>query len=189
MQRAGSADDSNGRLNAAATPKPEIAVKAVSNKAKNTSAAAASEECTSIDVGEKAVLKAQTFAIDFEPFRGSCFVTSHNPEYSGSPMESEYAIYTDGRKVFDFPSQFNQTGFGCWVEGVSFQDLDADALTDVIVVGKCSGKSQTYNENMVYVNNGSEFTTDLDANSRLNNFTKAKEIANFVKNNRKTFFP
>ena len=104
-------------------------------------------------------------------------------------MESEYAIYTDGRKVFDFPSQFNQTGFGCWVEGVSFQDLDADALTDVIVVGKCSGKSQTYNENMVYVNNGSEFTTDLDANSRVNNFTKAKEIANFVKNNRKTFFP
>jgi hypothetical protein len=146
-------------------------------------------DCLSIDVSPKKILKAQTFPVDFEPFRGGCFVTSHNPEYQGSPMESEYAIYQDGKKAFDFPQQFNQTGFGCWVDAVSFQDLNADALTDVIVVGKCSGKEKTYNENMVYVNNGSEFTTDLEANYKLNDFTKAKDIANFAKNNQKLFFP
>jgi hypothetical protein len=166
-----------------ATP-PKAAANAAASVAKSSAAA----DCASIDVGEKKVLKAQTFPVDFEPFRGGCFVTSHNPEYQGSPMESEYAIYVDGKKVFDFPDQFNQTAFGCWIDAVAFQDLDADGLTDVIVVGKCSGKSQTYNENMVYVNNGSEFTTDLDANYKLNDFTKAKDIANFAKNNRKLFF-
>jgi len=162
--------------------------KVAANASASVAKSSASSDCTSVDVGEKKVLKAQTFPIDFEPFRGGCFVTSHNPEYQGSPMESEYAIYQEGKKVFDFPEQFNQTGFGCWVDAVAFQDLDADGLTDVIMVGKCSGKSQTYNENMVYVNNGSEFTTDLDANYKLNDFTKAKDVANFVKNNRKIFF-
>jgi hypothetical protein len=163
--------------------------KAVANASASVAkSSAAVSECASVDVGEKKVLKAQTFPIDFEPYRGGCFVTSHSPEYQGSPMESEYAIYVDGKKVFDFPDQFNQTGFGCWVDAVAFQDLNADGLTDVVMVGKCSGKSQTYNENMVYVNNGSEFTTDLDANYKLNEFSKVKDVANFAKNNRKIFF-
>src|SRR6187402_2942352 len=36
--------------------------------------------CQTVDPGEYDIYKKQTFAIDFEPFRDSCFVTSHNPE-------------------------------------------------------------------------------------------------------------
>ena len=59
------------------------------------------KECESVDTGDNALLNAQTFPFDFEPFRNSCFVTSYNPEYDEPPMESEIAIYKGGKKVFD----------------------------------------------------------------------------------------
>jgi hypothetical protein len=149
---------------------------------------AATAECRKTKVGKYVVIADQTFAIDFEPFRGSCFLTSKNPEYDGSPVESEFAIYKNGEKTFDFPQQFNGTGFGCWVEGVAFQDLDKDGLTDIIIVAKCSGKDATYNESSVYVNTGSEFTTDLDANFKLNGLKKISQVADYVKANQKLFF-
>ena len=151
-----------------------------------TSVAAA--DCQSVDAGDNIVLKKQTFPIDFEPFKGSCFVTAHNPEYDDPPMESEIAIYTDGKKTFDFPSQFNGTTFGCWVEAVSFQDLSADLLTDIIVVGKCSAKASPYYENVVYVNTGKAFTTNEEANMKLSGFGTAREVVDFVKVNREMFF-
>lgn len=149
---------------------------------------AASEECLSVDTGDNVVLKKQTFAIDFEPFKGSCFVTEHNPEYDDPPLESQFGIYKDGKKVFEFPGQFNGTTFGCWIEAVSFQDLNGDSLTDVIVVGKCSAKASPYNEIMVYPNTGKGFTTNEDANTRLSGFASVKGIADFVKEHREMFF-
>ena len=146
-------------------------------------------ECHAIDTGDNVILKSQTFPVDFEPFAGSCFVTTHNPENEDPPMEAEIAIYTDGKKVFHFPEQFNGVAnYACWVDAVSFQDLNADKLTDIIVVGKCSAKTAPYNENMVYVNTGKAFVTSEEANRSLIDFTKTKAIADFVKANKNKFF-
>lgn len=145
-------------------------------------------ECLNVDTGDNTVVKNQTFAIDFTPFTKACFVTSHNPEYDDPPMEAEFSIYKNGEKVFDFPDQFNGVTFGCWVDGVAFEDLNDDNLKDVIVVGKCSAKTAPYNENMVYVNTGQAFTTNEDANYKLSDFKKIKEITDFVRKNKQIFF-
>jgi hypothetical protein len=150
--------------------------------------AEAKAACLAVDTGDNVVLKAQTFPIDFAPFEDSCFVTSHNPEFDDPPMESNIAIYRSGKKVFDFPSQFNGATFGCWVDAVAFQDLNTDGRTDIIVVGKCNAKSQAYNENMVYVNTGKAFTTDADANLKISEMAKVKDIADFVRKNQNIFF-
>ncbi|MDM7924132.1 MAG: hypothetical protein QUS14_17735 [Pyrinomonadaceae bacterium] len=150
--------------------------------------AAARELCYETDTGDNVVLKSQTFAIEFEPYKGSCFVTAHNPEFDDPPMESEFAIYKGNKKVADFPNQFNGATFGCWVEGVAFQDLNDDKLIDVIVAGKCSAKSAAYNENTVYVNTGKGFTTNEDGNIRVSEFKTIKEIADFVRENKQIYF-
>lgn len=150
--------------------------------------AAARELCYETDTGDNVVLKSQTFALEFEPYKGSCFVTSHNPEFDDPPMESEFAIFKNGKKLADFPTPFNGATFGCWVDGVAFQDLNADGLVDIIVAGKCSAKSSVYNENSVYVNTRKGFTTNEDGNIRISEFTKIKEIVDFVKENKQIYF-
>lgn len=186
-----------------ATPPSEVRNTAPANAAKMTEhpeeadarsdpsvlgSASARNLCYETDTGDNVVLKSQTFAIEFEPFQGSCFVTSHNPEFDDPPMESEYAIFKNGKKVADFPAPFNGATFGCWVDGVAFQDLNGDGLVDIVVAGKCSAKSAAYNENMVYVNTGKGFTTNEDGNIRISEFTKLKEIIDFVKENRQIYF-
>ena len=148
----------------------------------------ANDECRKTDTGDNILIKEQTFAIDFAPFRHSCFVTSRKADYDDPPLDSEFAIYTNGKRVFDFPDRFNGVTFGCWVEAVAFQDLNDDALTDVIVVSKCSAKTAPYNENAVYRNNGTGFETDINANYKLTEFRRAKDIVEFVKRNRSMFF-
>ena len=150
--------------------------------------AASRNECFETDTGDNVVLRRQTFVIDFEPFRGACFVTSHNPEFDDPPMESEIGIYSDGKKIFDFPEQFNGAKFGCWIDAVAFEDLNSDGLKDIIIVGKCSAKSAAYNENTIYVNTGSGFVTNTNANFELGEFTSVKDISDFVKANQKLFF-
>jgi hypothetical protein len=145
-------------------------------------------DCAKVDTGDKKVLEKHTFPIDFAPFEKSCFVTSYNPEYDNPPMEAEFAVYTNGKKVFDFPNQFNGVTFGCWVDAVAFEDLNGDNLKDIVVVGKCSAKTAPYNENMVYVNTGKAFTTSEDANYKLSDFTKVREISDFVRENKEMFF-
>lgn len=148
----------------------------------------AKTDCTNINTGEKTLLKSQTFPINFAPFKNSCFVTAHDPEYTDPPLNSEFSIYRNGEEMFFFPGQFNGVTTGCWVEAVSFQDLNNDNLTDIIVVGKCGAKSGPYHENMVYVNTGTTFITDENANYKLADFEKAGEISNFVKRNKQIFF-
>ncbi|MGB7068253.1 MAG: hypothetical protein WBD22_02050 [Pyrinomonadaceae bacterium] len=149
---------------------------------------ASKAECETVDTGDNVVQKSQSFAIDFAPFKGACFVTSYNPEYDEPPMESEFAIFKDGKKTFDFPSRFNGVTFGCSVDAVTFQDLNGDLLTDIIVVGKCTAKTAPYNENMVYVNTGSGFITNEEANYKLTELKKAKDIADLVQKNKELFF-
>ena len=145
-------------------------------------------DCAKINTGDKKLLVSQTFPFDFAPYKNSCFVTAHDPEYDDPPLDSEFSIYRDGKEIFFFPNQFNGVTTGCWVEAVSFQDLNNDNLTDIIVVGKCSAKTAPYNENTVYVNTGITFTTDEDANYKLADFQTIKDITDFVKRNKQLFF-
>lgn len=158
------------------------------NKDKLKKSDSAKAECLKTKVANKKIDEKQTFVFDFAPFRNSCFVTAHNPEYDNPPLDSEFAIYKDGKEVFKFPNQFNGVSAGCWVEAVAFEDLNEDNLTDIIVVGKCSAKTAPYYENMVYVNKGDSFTTSEEANYTLEKFRKIKEINDFVKKNREQFF-
>jgi hypothetical protein len=154
-----------------------------------TGGAVARAACMNTAVGGKrAVQKSQTFGIDFEPFKASCFVTSYNPEYGDSHMDTAYDIYKAGKKVFSFPDQFNDSTFGCWVDAVAFQDLDRDGRTDVVIVGKCSAKAGDYNENMVYINTGKTFTTNADGNNQLSDLNTTKDVIDFVEDNKQIFF-
>ena len=158
------------------------------SRADEKASGVAKKKCLETKTGDDVVMKSQTFPIDFDPFSGSCFVTAYNPEYDDPPMESHYSIYKNNKKIFDFPEQFNGATFGCWVDGVSFQDLNNDNLKEVIVVGKCSTKDGSYNENMVYINTGKTFIARPDGNNKLSDFTKIKEIADFVQDNKEIFF-
>jgi hypothetical protein len=115
-------------------------------------------------------------------------VTAHDPEFTDPPLGSEFYIYRDGREVSKLPDSFNGTTTGCWAEAVAFQDLNADGLTDVVIAGMCSAKASPYSENMVYVNTGRDFATSPEANSKLNDFRKIKDISDFVKRNQEQFF-
>ena len=171
-----------------ATPFPPATPAEPDSTPEESAGMSATLACQSIDPGEHKVYKKQTFAIDFEPFRNSCFVSTFDPEYGDDPpLESEYAIYRNGKKAFDFPSQFNGVTVGCWVEAVSFQDLNGDKRNDVIVISRCSGKSATYNENTLYINDGRGFTTRDDANMALGEFSSIRQVADFVKENRSMF--
>lgn len=161
----------------------------IENTPSETRSTSGNAACYEVEAGTKTVLRSQTFAIDFEPFRNSCFVTSHDPKFKDPPLESEIAIYKNGKKVFDFPEQFNGITVGCWVEAVAFQDVNSDKLTDVIVVGKCGGKSGSFNANTVYLNDGRTFTTNMVANDILAKFETVKEISEYVKQNPDLFRP
>lgn len=144
-------------------------------------------ECQAIQTGDDEVLKTQTYVMDFEPFKASCFVTTYNAD-TDPPMEAKMAVYHDGEKVFDLPGQFNGSTMGCTVEGVAFGDLNNDAKKDIVVIGKCISNTGPYNENMIYVNDGEKFTTDEGANSVLVDYDNAKDVIEFAKKNPKIFF-
>ena len=160
----------------------------IQTEKKESEITAAKADCLKTRVAGKKVDEKQTFAIDFEPFKGACFVTLHDPEFDDPALGSEFFIFKDGRQVYQFPQPFNGVTSGCWAEGVAFQDLNEDDLTDVIIAGMCSAKSAPYSENMVYVNKGKEFATSEDANYTLEKFKKIKDIADFVKRNKEQFF-
>lgn len=133
--------------------------------------------------------KKQTFTIDFKPFEGACFVTFHDPEFDNPPLGSQFYIYKDGKEVFNFPDQFGMGNTTCWVDAVAFEDLNGDQLKDVAIIGKCGAKSGSYNENMVYLNTGNDFSTNADSNAEMLDFSKVSQIRDFVKKNPKMFVP
>ncbi len=174
--------------NASAEKSGDAAGSKPADKKDSAEKSSAKTDCLNIKVAGKKIDAKQTFAFDYDPFRNACFVTVYDSETNDPPLNSEFFIYKDGKEVYKFPKHFNGVTIGCWAEGVAFQDLNEDGLTDVIIAGMCSAKTAPYSENMVYVNKGKEFTTSEDANYRLENFKKIKDIADFVKRNKEQFF-
>jgi len=103
------------------------------------------------------------------------------------PRGSKFYIYRDGKQIFEFPDAFGGTE-ACWVEAVSFKDLNGDKETDVVVAGSCLGAKSGYPMNAVYVNVGKGFITNEEANANLDEFKTIKQIEDFVTKNKSDFF-
>ena len=116
-------------------------------------------------------------------------MTIHDPENNDPPIGSEIAVYKNGRKIYKFDTRYHSDAATCWVEAVSFQDLNADQLTDIIVVGQCGAKSGPIQGNEVFINTGNAFHTSVSANDKLEKLKKIKDIADFVKKNQTEFTP
>lgn len=146
-----------------------------------------SDSCSDLKRKGFALDKKQTFAINFAPFDKSCFATFHDPEFTNPPLGAQFFIYKNGKEAFNFPEQFNGGNALCWVDAVSFEDVNADQLKDIIVVGKCGAKSDDYNENMVYINTGKDFRVNKDANMEMMDFSKISQIQDYVREHRESF--
>jgi hypothetical protein len=180
--------------NATATPAADSAAsKPANTPAANAQPAAkpAGDSCKDLKLAGKTFISKQSFPIDFEPFAGGCFATFASKDEmldeKDVPRGSTFHIFKGGKSVFDLPDAFDGQA-ACWVEAVSFKDLNGDGKTDIIMAGSCLAAKDSYPSNAVYVNNGKTFTTDADANSKLNELKSAKAIEDYVTSHLKTFF-
>jgi hypothetical protein len=149
------------------------------------------DSCPDVKLAGKLQIKSQTFPFNFEPFPDSCFVTFASVEQmvdkTDVPRGSTFHLYQRGRLVLDLPDAFDAQE-ACWVEGVSFKDLNGDGLTDIVIAGSCLGARDSYASNAIFVNNGDDFTTNATANGDLADLKKLSAIEAFVKRNQKLFF-
>lgn len=164
------------------------------NVANNTPAKAESAvklNCTGFTMPGMTFIAKQSFPFDHNPYHGSCFVTFASKDdmldQKDVPRGSKFFIFRDGKKIFEFPDAFGGQS-ACWVEAVSFEDLNADGDVDVIVAGSCLGAKDSYPTNAIYRNIGRGFTTNDESNTKLEEFKTIKEIEAFAKKNLKDFF-
>ncbi len=154
-------------------------------KAENTSV------CRPVSMPGKVYVADQSFQFNADPFTSSCFVTFANKEdmvdAKDLPRGSTFHIYKDGKKIYDLPDAFAGVS-ACWVEALSFKDLNGDGKTDVIMAGRCLGARDSYPTNAVYINNGTGFSTDEAANSKLDGLQTIAAIENFIKKDPGDFF-
>jgi len=170
--------------NGAQQPKLKEGVSAIETPPLDKSA------CLTAKIEGKKLIPAQTFVFDFEPFPKSCFVTFANKEDmlddKDLPRGSTFYIYKGGKQVYQFADAFDGQP-ACWVEGVGFEDLNADKKVDVVIAGKCLAAKDSYPLNAVYMNVNDVFKTDSTSNQLLESFTTIKQISDFVKKNQKKF--
>jgi hypothetical protein len=164
-----------------------------SDKSEKNSAIRA-EACGNFKSAGKNFIKSQSFAFNYEPFVNSCFVTFGSAEEmldsQDVPRGSTFHIFQKGKEVYEFPDAFGGQK-SCWVEGVSFKDLNDDGLTEVIIAGSCLGAKNSYPANAVFINSGeaaNAFSTNEEANSKLEKLTKLKDIEAYVVKNKNLFF-
>ena|GEM_PF-1840506 len=147
--------------------------------------------CKSLKLPGKKLIESQTFVFDHEPFKGSCFATFGSVEdmvdEKDVPRGSTFHIFTDGKEVFEFPDAFGGIS-SCWVDALSFDDLNGDGQVDVVMKGSCLAAKDSYPSNAVFVNNGRGFTTNDEANSELDELRSIGEIRSYVKKNTNKFF-
>lgn len=164
----------------------EIVKQSINPRGGRTVDAQIKADCLKNRRGGKVPDAKQTFVMDFAPFEDACFITFHDAEFTNPPLGAEFYVYRDGKEIFEFPEQLK--GATCWIEAVSFVDLNDDELKDIVVAGMCGAKAGAYGENIVYRNTGEGFTTNADANYKLADFKRIKDIENFVRRNRQLFF-
>lgn len=148
-------------------------------------------QCYASKVAGKVLVREQTFLFDHKPYEKSCFVTFADPnemvDKKDVPRGSTFHIFTNGEDVFEFPDPFGgQTA--CWVEALSFDDLNNDGQTDVIMAGRCLGAKDSYPTNAIFANVGKGFSTNEEANAELDELENIQQIRDFVKRNLKRFF-
>jgi len=148
-------------------------------------------QCYQSKIAGKVLVREQTFVFDHKPYEKSCFVTFANPDEmvdkTDVPRGSTFHIFTNGEDMFEFPDAFNgQTA--CWVEALSFDDLNNDGQTDVIMSGRCLGAKDSYPTNAIFVNVGKGFSTNEEANAELDDLQNIQQIRDFVRKNLKRFF-
>lgn len=147
----------------------------------------AAGDCGELKKAGFALDKKQTFPVDFPPFEKSCFAVFHDPDFTNPALGAQFFIYRDGAEIFAFPEQFNGGNATCWVDAVAFEDINKDALKDVLVAGKCGAKSGAYNENMAYINTGESFKVNKDANMEMMDFSKISQMKDFIEKNQESF--
>ncbi|MBX3300319.1 MAG: hypothetical protein KF736_12745 [Acidobacteria bacterium] len=184
----GNSPNTANTSNAAANEKPAAGT---ASPTPETKPEAAKIDCKGLSMPGKIAIPKQTFPFDNEPFKGSCFATFGSKEdmldAKDLPRGSTFHIFKDGKKVYDLPDAFDGMG-ACWVEAISFDDLNGDKLVDVIMAGSCLSARDSYPQNAVYVNTGKGFTTDSDANEKLQGMKTAKAIEDYVRKHTKEFF-
>lgn len=188
---ANSAANQNTATTVAQKPTANETVKNTNVALKNTETKATTDSCPAVKREGKRQIKSQTFPFDFKPFNDMCFVTFASTEdmldEKDVPRGSTFHFYKNGNSVLDLPDAFDGQQ-ACWVEGVSFKDLNGDGFTDIIIAGSCLAAKDSYPSNAIFVNNGDDFTTNAEANQKLENLKKLAEIEAFVKRNQKLFF-
>ena len=176
---AGSSNSTNQNKPVNTAPANALAAKPVGDK------------CNDLKLSGKNFIAKQSFPIDFEPFTGGCFATFGSKEdmldEKDVPRGSTFHIFKGGKSVLELPDAFDGQA-ACWVEAVSFKDLNGDGKTDIIMAGSCLGAKDSYPSNAVYANNGKRFTTDAEANSKLSELRSAKAIEDYVSSHMKSFF-
>lgn len=197
-----SEDKYNSNTAASSSPPPASNNKAIDNslavpakssspEPKKSALPADKSACVTAKMDGKKLIASQTFAFDFEPFRGSCFVTFASKDDmlddKDVPRGSTFHIFRDGKKVFDFPDAFAGTQ-ACWIEAVGFEDLNSDGRTDVVIAGSCLSARDSYPQNAIFANRGDSFTTDETANELLNEARTVREIKAIAKKNIGRFF-
>lgn len=149
------------------------------------------DSCPAVKRDGMIQIKSQTFPFNFKPFNDMCFVTFGNLDQMlderDVPRGSTFHLYQNGQSVLDLPDAFDGQE-ACWVEGVSFKDLNSDGFTDIIIAGSCLAARDSYPANAIFVNTGEDFTTDAAANEKLADFKKLSEIEAFVRKNQSIFF-
>ena len=156
------------------------------NVNQNSQQTKAKQDCFAAKFPDLKLNRKQTFAFDYEPFRNACFATFYEPDYDEYPLGERYFIYRDSKQIFEFPNQ--SAAANNHIEAVKFEDLNDDGLTDVIVVTSVGVKSGVLYSGFVYANNGESFTTDEQANFKLDDLKTTKEVSDFVRKNKRLFF-
>src|SRR5687767_12313021 len=64
-----------------ATPFPSQTPAMPDSTPEESAGQSATLKCHSVDAGDQKVYRKQTFTVDFEPFRGSCFVSTYDPQF------------------------------------------------------------------------------------------------------------
>lgn len=111
--------------------------------------------------GKNNYVQKQAFSRDIPPFGRGCFAVLLEETPEGTLLKPNF--FKEGKQLSSFnPSVLNSNlepnnAFECTVDAVSFPDINADNLQDILVISTCLEKanpSKTFKNNRIYFNRG-----------------------------------